>query len=142
MAVVFYITMLISGQWLEFSYTRVLLVLLLGIPALAGIGLIFSGFILLNKRFGSFLQIFTFALAAVIALPAPPADFDNVYSYLPFASAAYAAREIMTGTITSDIPGSWYLYIGGVSAIYLLIGFIVFSLLENRAKSLALLGQY
>lgn len=142
LVIVFIVSMWLSGQWLYFAYGQLIIVLLIGIPGLFGLGLIFAGAILINKKLSTLLQIINFATIALIALPAKPMELENVYSYLPFASAGYFARGIMTNSLEQMAPLSWYIFIIVNSGVYLLLGIFIYKAFETKARKKNLLGQY
>ncbi|WP_100658489.1 ABC transporter permease [Alteromonas flava] len=132
-----YITMWLTGNWLDINFLYFFAILFLAAPSLIGLGLIISGFALVFKKVETLGALLTIGLMGLVALDGLPL---NVFTFLPFVAGASLAREV----VLEQLPANG-LYVGIValnSALYLAAGWQVFRLLERMVKRRNLIGQY
>ncbi|WJG08745.1 ABC transporter permease [Aliiglaciecola sp. LCG003] len=132
-----YLTMWLTGNWIDINFALFYAALLLGAPSLIGLGLIVSGLALVFKRVetvGQILTLFLIGLVAIDGLPIGPA------SLLPFTPSVSLARGwVLEHSVFS---ASDILLVVANSAIYFAIGILVFKKAEKIAKRKNLIGQY
>lgn len=136
-AVVIVLVMLTTGTWLPLLQGKVVLTLILSLPALCGIGLMMAGVVLTNKKANGLSQIATFALIGVVAVNAYP---FSPLSLLPFAAGASTVRAMLLEG--ADLTAAWAVMLALISAVYLALGVCTYLLFQKRAKDRNLLGQY
>lgn len=130
-------TMAVTGIWLSIDLLRVLPVLILSIPSLWGLGIFFGGLVMIFKKISSFMQIITFGLIGIVSVSAYPLNF---YSFLPFAAGSSTIQKMIRNNQNFDYK--WYLLLGLISLIYLIIGISAYKICENIARRKNLIGQY
>lgn len=137
MSIMAWITMTLTGNWLNLNFLHFFSLLLLAAPSLIGLGFVISGLALLYKRVetvGAVLNIGFMGLVAVDALPL------NLFSLLPFTAGASLARDVVLQGNALDMGHLGIVLVN--SLVYLLAGLFIFKRLEQRAKRLNLIGQY
>ena len=107
----------------------------LGAPAMAGLGYALAGLSLLVKR-GELLMIAAYPLViGLVSLPALPL---SGLSALPYALAAAAARAASAG---DAIPSEVWGWVALNSAVFLVLGLMVFRACLRQARQLGVLGH-
>ena len=137
MTLIAYLTMWLTGNWIDINFPLFFMVLLMAAPSLIGLGLFVSGFALVFKRVDTIAQMLTLALMALVALDGLP--FGPI-SFLPFTPGVSLAKEWVLKQ--SPINISDIIIVLANSAIYMFIGSLVFSYFEKVAKRKNLIGQY
>lgn len=132
-----YLTMWLTGNWIDINFPLFYLALLLAAPSLVGLGLIVSGFALVFKRVDTIAQLLSLALMGLVALDGLP---FGPLSFLPFTSGVSLAKEWALNH--SDMMVFDTLLVLANSTFYLLIGSMVFKFFERMAKRKNLIGQY
>ncbi|MEX1033147.1 MAG: hypothetical protein WDZ30_07280 [Cellvibrionaceae bacterium] len=132
-----FLAMLSTGRWLEVPYLQCLGIILLGLPAIHGLGFAIAGIALVHKRVAAVSSIMQFFLIALVSLPAYPI---NSLSLLPFSAAANTVNQLVNQE--AMLPPWWYGFILLNSLFYLLVGLVIFKHFEAKAKSLNVLGHY
>jgi ABC-2 type transport system permease protein len=136
-SVLLLLAMLSTDRWLQIPYGQSLLLIVLGLPAVQGLGFAIAGIALVHKRVEAVSSIMQFALIALVSLPAYP---FNSMSLLPFTAAASGVNQLVTQQ--AELPLAWYGLIFVTSLFYLLLGVFIFKRFEAKAKSLNVLGHY
>ena len=129
--------MLSTGRWLQIPYLQCLSVIVLGLPAVHGLGFAIAGIALVHKRVAAVSSIMQFALIGLVSVPAYP---FNGLSLLPFTAAAGGVSQLVSHQ--APLPLAWYGLIFASSLFYLLLGVFIFKRFEAKAKSLNVLGHY
>lgn len=120
---------------LQLHSLQALAPVLLAAPGLIGLGFASAGLLLLVKRAEMVPALLSLALMALVALPAYPV---NSLALLPYALGAAAARASAAGAVL--VPGT-LAWIALNSAVYLLLGALLFSLALRQARRLGVLGH-
>lgn len=126
----------LAADRIHINLPRVLGTALLAAPALAGVGYVVAGLLLLLKKVQVVHALMYFVLISLVALPAYPV---NVFAVLPYSLACAAMKASMTGMA---IPARVYLLIAANSFAYLTLGLLLFARLEKRARRLGVLGHW
>lgn len=134
---VLFLAMLSTGRWLDIPYAQALLLILLGLPAVYGLGFAVAGIALVHKKMAAVSSIMQFLLIAVVSLPAYP--FHGT-SLLPFSAAASSVNQLVNGGANFSLW--WYIFILLNSLTYLILGLFIFKLFERKATQLNVLGHY
>ena len=130
------LAMLFTGHWVAMPLGQVVLLLLLGAPSLIGMGIAIGGVAMINKRMQTVAALLNLFLIAVVSLPAYP---WNPIALLPFAYASSIVRAVATG---SAIDASACAIVAATSAAYLVVGGLVYSYFERKAKRTGVIGQF
>ncbi|MCK4807867.1 MAG: hypothetical protein KAT09_09480 [Candidatus Aegiribacteria sp.] len=132
-----YLSMAATGRWMTVNLLYLYGMVLLSTLSLVGISFMMGGIGLIHKRIGSVNGILSFGLIGLMLLPTYPI---TPYAFLPFVAGAAAVRNsIVRG---HAYPVWWYLFIVGNSLIYLVLGLMIFSKMEKKARRLNKMGQY
>lgn len=132
--------MIVTRTWLHVDVLTVLPIVLLTLASAFGIGFAASGLTVLYKNVGSWFGLLNFVFIGLIA--APVFELPGV-AFLPLAQgSALLQRAMRDGVRLWEFdPGSLaILTVVGVG--YLLLGYLVFSLAQKRARKLGTLGDY
>jgi ABC-2 type transport system permease protein len=142
-----------TGSWLHLSLATLgpaLLVIALSVVGLLGFGLMLGGISIVFKRIGQLAAMLQFGLL-FLALPHPgaPPLLGAFLQHLPLARGVELLRGLLTlpGQQGALGPGSATLFAGLAwlvldSAVYALLGSLVFSAMEKRARQQGALGHY
>jgi ABC-2 type transport system permease protein len=132
------LTMATTGTSLNIDIISLLPLVLLALTAVFGLGFFCGGLTLLFKRIQSYLQIGQFALIALVAV-----DPSSVSRWFPTTLSSYWIQGVMTeGANLSGIPLADWLTMIISSALYLLMGIVVFKLCQAKAKRQGTLGHF
>ncbi|WP_100643628.1 ABC transporter permease [Alteromonas facilis] len=132
-----YVVMWLTGNWLSINFFALYAILLIGAPALIGLGLFISAFALVFKKvetIGAFLALGLMGIVAMDAFPVNPMTF------LPFVPGASLAREVILNG--KPLLLEQLAIVIANSGIYLAIGWLTFSRFEQLARKRNLIGQY
>ncbi len=148
-AVLLILIMSTTGRWLVLTQQelgQVLLLLVLTVAGIYGFGLIFAGLALVFKRLGQLSSITQFAFFLIAYLPLDSLEpwLRGILYCLPLSlgvrlmkSVAVQHESIWSATSQMELVG-----VVVNSAIYLLVGALVFAICERKAKMDGRLGQY
>jgi ABC-2 type transport system permease protein len=129
-----------TGQWLHFDALTVIPLMLLTMGSVVGLGLAVGGCALVFKRINGLAGVLQFGF---IFLVAAPVDRFPLLKLLPIANANFILREaLIRGRSLYDHPISELCLLVGVVIGWLVVGLVVFSIMESKARQRALLGQY
>ncbi len=132
-----YISMAATGRWMNINLLYLYAMVLLSTLSLVGISFMMGGIGLIHKRIGSVNGILSFGLIGLMFLPTFPI---TPYAFLPFVAGAATVRN---GIVRGHVyPVWWYLFIAGNSLLYLVLGLMIFSKMEKKARRLNKMGQY
>lgn len=126
----------ILGSPITFSLIDLYLLLILGAPAIAGLGFIVAAFNVALKQAETINALMLMSVVALSTLPGYP--FSNV-SYLPFVYAASLSRELAVGGSPSLADLAVVLLTSGV---YLAFGLSVFCFAVRFARVRGTLSHY
>lgn len=131
--------MLTTGYWLNINVISLTVIIIIGIFSIFGISLILGGLTIIFKQINSFLNIVQFFLIGLIMF-----DINPIASiFLPFRPAINMVYDIAKKDFNLLSFGVLdYLYLILNSAIYFIIGLVVFNYCSKIAKKKGLLGQY
>ncbi|SDJ34984.1 ABC-2 type transport system permease protein [Halovenus aranensis] len=130
--------MVTSGTFLAFNVGTVSVLVVLTMCSALGLGLAFGGVAIIYKRISNVFLLVQFLFLG--ALAAPP---DPQFHLLPLAFGNDLLRGAMeTGTPLWEIPAADLVFLGTKAAVYLLVGFVVFSACVRKAKRDGVLGHY
>lgn len=126
-------------------WPEVILTLFLSALGIFGIAFVFAGITLLFKRVGFFFQIINFAFLGLFWQNRANLG-DGVtgflYDIFPLTvGMSNLQRLIVVDAPATATPQGW-LYLLAVSSVSLIVGFVAFYKMEQRARELALLSQY
>ncbi|WP_281814706.1 ABC transporter permease [Vallitalea longa] len=131
-----------TGYQLNINVGPLLLLIILGIFSMFGISLIFGGLALIFKKVQSFLNIIQYFFIAIL-VPTKSMIGEVGISLIPFRPAIDKVYDItLGGQKLYDFPISDYIILIANSAIYFIIGLIVFEKCSKVARKKGLLGQY
>ncbi|MEQ1565952.1 MAG: hypothetical protein ABMA64_09970 [Myxococcota bacterium] len=115
-------------RWVSVPVVPAGALLVLGTPALFGVGLGVGGAAMVDARSRTVGALLHLVLLAVVSVPAHP---FNAFALLPFSYAASLLRALVEG----DPPAATaYALVAANSASYLVFGMLVFRWFEWRAK--------
>lgn len=128
-----------TGYWLSLDIISLTVVIVIGIFSIFGISLILGGLAVVFKQINSFLNIVQFLLISLILFDISPL----VSALLPFRPAINMVFDITRkGYNLLNFGILDYIYLIFNSAIYFIIGLIIFNYCAKIAKKKGLLGQY
>jgi ABC-2 type transport system permease protein len=131
--------MMTTGYWLSLDVISLTVVILIGIFSIFGISLILGGLAVIFKQINSFLNIVQFLLISLILFDMSPL----VSVLLPFRPAINMVYDITReGFNLLSFSILDYICLILNSAIYFIIGLIIFNYCGKIAKKKGLLGQY
>lgn len=131
-----------TGYHLNINVGPLLLLIVLGIFSMFGIGLVFGGLALIYKKVQSLLNIIQYFFIAIL-VPSKSMIGGLGKSIIPFRPAIDKVYDItIGGQNLYDYPISDYIILIANSAIYFIIGLIVFEQCSKVARKKGLLGQY
>jgi ABC-2 type transport system permease protein len=135
-----------TGHWLELApqlMGPLLLIILLTLLGLCGFGLILGAMSLVFKRIGQLsalvqFSLFIVALTDITKLQEP---VRTLASHMPLAMGVHLLRQLMAeGSFASVAPGCLSLAVDSV--VYVILGSLVFLLLERVARKGGMLSHY
>lgn len=137
--ILLFLIMLTTGYWLSLDIISLTVIILIGIFSIFGISLILGGLAVIFKQINSFLNIVQFLLISLILFDMSPL----VSALVPFRPAINMVYDI-TREGFNLLSFSFLDYICLIlnSAIYFIIGLIIFNYCGKIAKKKGLLGQY
>jgi len=109
------------------------------IAGLVGVGLAMGGLALVFKRMQT---LSSFLGLAFLPLVAAPVDRYPLLKLLPVAHGNALLRSVLVGGRSVFTEPLELLILIGVSAAYVVVGVVMFRLMERQARDRALLGQY
>lgn len=131
--------MITTGYWISINVISLTVIIVIGIFSIFGISLILGGLTVIFKQINSFLNIVQFFLVGLIMFDMSPL-VSVLVPFRPAINMVYdIAREDLNLLNFSLLD---YLYLIFNSAIYFIIGLIVFNHCSKIAKKKGLLGQY
>lgn len=138
--VLLFIIMYTTNHWLELKILSIIIPIFIGIFSILGIGLICGGLALIFKKVQSLLNLAQFFLIGLVTV-FPESKF--ISGMIPFNYVARKTLFIMLGENSfTDLSVLDYGIMIGNSALYFVIGLLVFNQCVKIAKRKGLLGQY
>lgn len=131
--------MMTTGYWLNINVISLTVIIIIGIFSIFGISLMLGGLTVIFKQINSFLNIMQFFLIGLVMF-----DINPMASiFVPFRPAINMVYDITKKdfNLLSFSPLD-YLFLILNSAIYFIIGLVVFNYCSKVAKKKGLLGQY
>ncbi len=127
------------------NWQDILFVLFVSMIGIFGVAFVFAGLTLLFKRVGFFFQIINFAFLGLFwqnrATLGDVAGF--IYDTFPLTvGMSNLQRILIEGGAPATATPQGLVYLGVVSAVSMIVGFLLFYKMEQRARELALLSQY
>jgi len=136
---------LTTQHWLHLTWATLpatILVFALTIAGLCGFGLILGGLSMVLKRIGQLSALVQFSmlfLAYAVFLPEP---WRSVVAHLPLAGGVFLLKKLFTpGASFADVAGGTA-WLALDSAVYVVIGTLVFAVMERLARKCGMLGHY
>ncbi|SER81375.1 ABC transporter permease [Salipaludibacillus aurantiacus] len=140
MVILLFAAMLTSGQWLSLNPVTTIPIILVTMVSMVGVSFMIAGLAIIVKQIQAFLQIFQFVLMGLVFVPLSIAPF---LVFAPFVKGVNMVRTVMMENLTlTQLPWTDYGILAANSAIYLVLGLIVFHRCEKIAMQKGLLGQY
>lgn len=130
--------MVTTGHFLRLPLETLLPLLFLTLAPVYGIGFIMAGLALVYKRIQAFFQVLQFGFVVLLALPADAASGK----VLPLSLGTRLIGQVMVaGDCLATLPLVDVLTLAGTAVFYLLLGIVVFRVLEGVAKDRGLLAH-
>ncbi|WP_317843086.1 ABC transporter permease [Ornithinibacillus gellani] len=135
-----YVSMAVTGQWLNIDVIAILPILLLTLISMFGAGFMIAGISIILKQVQAFLQILQFILAGLTFVPLTVAP---ALAFLPFVKGVDLVRNIMIQGVTlSEITMGDFFILGFNAVFYFVIGLGFFLVCERIAMRKGLLAHY
>jgi ABC-2 type transport system permease protein len=136
-----------TGRWLHLGLSGVPVLLgaaVIGVIGLCGIGLILGALSLVFKRIGQLSAIVQFGLffIALVQVQGLPPLWQTVLPHLPLAGAVQIVTALVTPGTDPATFGPELLWLAVDSAVYALLGSLVFMWAEKRARKAGSLSHY
>jgi ABC-2 type transport system permease protein len=128
-----------TSRWLHLDMLSVSILLVLTMTGVLGFGLLMGGLALVFKRVGGTAGFLGFTFLALVAAPV---DRYPLLKLLPVAHGNFLLRQTMVKSQSLFAHPAELVILIAVSAVYLLLGIVVFRLMDDQARKRALLGQY
>ncbi len=134
-----YVTMMITGQWLNIDVVTIMPILILTLMSMFGVGFMIAGISIIFKQVQAFLQVLQFiAFLTFIPLSASP-----LLAYLPFVKGVDLVRSVMIHEASiRNISWVDFAILGWNAIMYVGLGIAFFSYCERIAMKKGLLSQY
>lgn len=132
--------LLSTGTTLQIDVLTVVPLVVLTILPVVGFGLVFGGLALLYKHVDSAASLMQMVFVVFLGAPL---GASPVVKLLPMALGFSMLQEAMTsGTRLWQFPTSELLILVGTTVLYLGGGYLVFQVLQRRARKEGVLGHY
>lgn len=132
-----YLFMLISNNWVDIDFPLLFGIVLLGLPAILGLGFAFAGVSLVFKKAGNLTILMMFLMVGVVAVDSIE---NNLYALLPFAHASALAEHLILKEHQFQVRD--LIIIAANSVVYLVAGLVVYGLGEKYSRKNNLIGIY
>ncbi len=134
-------TMLLTKRYLHFS-PSILLPLISVLLGAYGLSLTIAALTLLYKRIQQLLGLVQFALFFLLTFPSEvwSRSLQDLRIILPMTVGSDLIRDLMGRNQRLDLSGLVFAFINGIG--YLIVGVLVFSWAERKAKRQAILNGY
>ena len=134
------VALVLTGTTLELDLVTILPVAVFTVASAFGIGIAFGGLTVLYKNVTSWMELVNFVLAGLIAAPLVGND---LLLALPLAQgSALLQRAMRDGVRLWEFEPASLAILVGTGVGYLLVGYLVFTLCQRRARRLGVLGDY
>lgn len=131
------VSMFVCGHFFALDVTRLVLFTLPLWLASCGVGFMLGAASLVYKKTQSFSNLIQFLVLTLMVMPSYP--FSG-YSILPISPQAAALNSAIA--LRQPVGPGWVAYLFAQSAVYLILGSIIFKEAEKYAKEKGILGQY
>jgi ABC-2 type transport system permease protein len=129
-----------AGVTLRIDLVTIFPIAVLTVFPVIGIGLFFGGLALLYKRVGQAASLMQLVFIVFLAVPV---DGHPLSKFLPLSMGTAMLNEtIVEGTALWQFPAADLAVLAGTTALYLGGGYLVFHLLQQRARKKGVLGHY
>jgi ABC-2 type transport system permease protein len=128
-----------TGRWLHFDVLSVVPLVVLTMAGVVGFGLVMGGLGLVFKRVGTLGGILSLGFLPLVAAPI---DRYPLLKLLPVGHGNVLLRDVLVESRSVFDQPLELLILVGVSAVYVVLGSLVFLAMDRRARDRALLGQY
>jgi len=132
-----YVCMFLTNNWISINLLKLYGLMLIGIPAITGIGFMVSGVALIDKKIDSFHTATIFALMALVAADGLPPSLTSLLPFTPCVSIARMA--VLSGL---EPAATDYLVVGANALAYFALGCYALRKCESIAKKGNLIGNY
>lgn len=140
LVILLYLSMSVTGTWLNIDVVSILPVLVFTIISMFGISFMIAGMAIIIKQINAFLQVLQFILMGLtfISLSISP-----LLALLPVVKGVDMVKEIMIAN-RSILEFQWTDFASLIAnaIIYLVLGILVFKRCERIAMTKGVLGQY
>jgi ABC-2 type transport system permease protein len=134
------LAMATTGHWLHIDVLSILPLVLLTATGLLGIGLAMGGLALIFKRVQSVSAMVQMVLLALVAVQVSQVPIAKL---LPVSLGYQLLNDVMVdGATIMDLPLQDLGILLVASAMYFVLGIVVFKRMEGVARDRGLLGQY
>lgn len=137
-SVLLVLIMITTGKYLHLDIIALMPTIIVTLMGITGIGFVMGGLALVFKKVNSFFQVIQFAFVILMAVPQ---DRVPIMKYLPLSTGYKLIRMIMQDQ-TNMIRYQDVLSLIINSICYLICGYIIYKVLEKKAKREGMLGQY
>lgn len=135
-----YVTMMITGQWLNIDVVTIMPILILTLMSMFGVGFMIAGISIIFKQVQAFLQVLQFILAFLTFIPL---SASPLLAYLPFVKGVDLVRSVMIHEASiRNISWVDFAILGWNAIMYVGLGIAFFSYCERIAMKKGLLSQY
>ena len=139
-AIMFYLSMLTSGEWLNVDLISIIPTFILTCISMFGLAFMIAGLTIILKQIHAFLQIFQYALAALAIISSTSAI---VHIFLPFTKGLQMIRAIMIDNYhITDFSYVDFVILIANAVLYLGAGLFIYLTCERYERQKGLLGQY
>lgn len=135
-----YVTMMITGQWLNIDVVTIMPILIFTLMSMFGVGFMIAGISIIFKQVQAFLQVLQFILAFLTFIPL---SASPLLAYLPFVKGVDLVRSVMIHEASiRNISWVDFAILGWNAIMYVGLGIAFFSYCERIAMKKGLLSQY
>ena len=117
--------------------------LFLTLVGMYGVGIAFAGLALVAKRISQVVSVVQILLLFISGTMTPAASLPGLLRWVAMALPVTQGIQVARLSVTQAHLGAFpWLALSATSAVYLIVGLMVFQLLQRKAKANGLLGRY
>jgi ABC-2 type transport system permease protein len=134
--------MAVTGKWLHLDFLSLIPLMLLTVWGVYGFGFAMGGLALVFKQVQAVFQIFQFVWVALVIAASALETFPWA-KFLPVTWGVHLiGRVLIHGQSLYAMPIADVAFLIAISAVYFLLGYLIFKRLERVARDRGLLGHY
>jgi ABC-2 type transport system permease protein len=138
----FMLMMAVTGKWLHLDFLSLIPLMLLTVWGVYGFGFAMGGLALVFKQVQAVFQIFQFVWVALVIAASALETFPGA-KFLPVTWGVHLiGRVLIHGQSLYAMPIADVAFLIAISAVYFLLGYLIFKRLERVARDRGLLGHY